>query len=105
MSAEAEAPPAPAYHPRFDRGGNPQTGANLWNAKPPDGLIALGDVSSLLRQWGHVCSQSPTEPIYPDPPPPPNIVPMYTYDAENRLVSQVEDGVTTDYTYDAQGPW
>ena len=46
-------PPPPAYHTRFDRG--VVLGPNLWNLGPPDGAIALGDMLSLLVQFGHHC--------------------------------------------------
>ena len=47
-------PPAPAYHTRFDRGG--QIGANGWNVAPPDGAIAITDFFALLAQFGHTCA-------------------------------------------------
>src|SRR3990172_6592205 len=47
-------PPAPAYHPAYDRGG--QTGANVWNQAPPDGAIAVGDIFAVAAQFGHDCN-------------------------------------------------
>ena len=49
----SDPPPAPAYHPRFDRG--PVTGANSWNVAPADGAIAVTDFFTLLSQFGHTC--------------------------------------------------
>ena len=61
-------PAAPAYHTRFDRGGQqPGTPENGWNELPPNGQIALGDFLSLLRQFGHTCIPGPNDPKYPYP--------------------------------------
>ena len=63
-------PPAPpAYHPRFDRGGQQAGTAGMgWNETPPDGALALGDFLSLLRQFGHTCVPGPNDPAYPYAP-------------------------------------
>ncbi len=64
------APPPPAYHPRFDRGGSQQAGTvGLgWNDTPPDGTLALGDFLSLLRSFGHTCIPGPNDLKYPYAP-------------------------------------
>ena len=48
-------PPPPAYHSRFDRGGQ-VLGGQPWHELPPDGSIGLADFLSLLRQFGHTCA-------------------------------------------------
>ncbi len=52
------APPAPAYHPAFDRSDNPP-GPNPWNTDAADGAIALGDVFLVAQQFGHSCAGPP----------------------------------------------
>ena len=45
---------APPYDVRFDRG--PQTGANVWNMGPPDGVIDLpNDILGVIKQFQHNC--------------------------------------------------
>ncbi|MCH8007886.1 MAG: hypothetical protein IIC91_03400 [Chloroflexi bacterium] len=44
----------PPYDVRFDRG--PQTGANVWNMGPPDGVIDLpNDILGIILQFQHNC--------------------------------------------------
>jgi len=55
----ASTPPAPAastgYHAAYDRGA--QTGANLWNRAPPDGVIGIpDDILGVAAQFGHTCA-------------------------------------------------
>ena len=51
-------PPAPAYHPAFDRGA--QIGPNVWNRAGPDGFINVaGDILGVARQFGHNCAGEP----------------------------------------------
>ena len=57
-------PPAPAYHPKFDRNGQ-QPGANPWNELAPNGNIGFSDFLSLIRQVGHTCLTGPNDPKYP----------------------------------------
>lgn len=47
-------PPAPAYHPAFDRS-LPPPGADPWDLGPPDGRINLLDILGLVNQYGHTC--------------------------------------------------
>ena len=47
-------PPPPAYHPRFDRGGQ-TPGSDPWDELPANGSIGLADFLALLRQFGHTC--------------------------------------------------
>ena len=48
-------PPAPAYHPAFDRGS--RTGLYPWNSAPPDGTINLvNDILGMVFQFGHSCA-------------------------------------------------
>ena len=54
----SEPPPAPAYHPRFDRGGQ-IPGANLWEELPANGSIGFGDFLSLVRQDRATCVLAP----------------------------------------------
>ncbi len=44
-------PRAPAYHTAFDRG-NPTPSARF---TPADGFVGIGDISSVLSQYGHNC--------------------------------------------------
>ena len=53
----SEPPPPPAYHTRFDRGGQ-TPGGNLWDELPPNGQIGLSDFLSVLGQFGHTCIAS-----------------------------------------------
>ena len=71
-------PPAPAYHPRFDRtGASPEE--NPWQAGPPDGSISLTDFLALLAQFGHACAApEPTPTALPSATPPPTITPTPT---------------------------
>jgi hypothetical protein len=46
-------PPAPGYHPAFDRGGS--VGPNVWNRAPADGGINGFDIVVVLSQFGHNC--------------------------------------------------
>lgn len=48
-------PPAPAYHPAFDRGPH---GPNPWDLGPPDGTIRVADILAAVRQFGHDCPVS-----------------------------------------------
>ncbi len=50
----ADAPPAPAYHSAFDRGG--QAGPHPWDLAPADGGIAANDISAVVAQFGHSCA-------------------------------------------------
>jgi RHS repeat-associated protein len=77
-------PPPPAYHPAYDR--TPGGGR-------ANGSITVQDQTLLIAQFGHNNGQNPCHTFQQ----------RYTYDSENRLVSQVDAGVTTTYTYDAQG--
>ena len=45
------------YHVSADR--SPPTGANVWNAGPPDALINIIDVGLAVVQFGHNCSGLP----------------------------------------------
>ena len=54
----SEPPPAPAYHPRFDRGGQ-IPGGNLWEALPANGSIGFSDFLSLIRQNRATCLLPP----------------------------------------------
>lgn len=47
-------PPASGYHTAFDRS-PPDPGSNAWNLNPPDGAITVGDVLSVVNQFGHTC--------------------------------------------------
>ncbi|MEX1254589.1 MAG: flexitail domain-containing putative surface protein [Dehalococcoidia bacterium] len=42
------------YHPSADRNG--ALAGNQWNLKPPDGITSIGDVGSVVAQFGHSCS-------------------------------------------------
>ena len=46
-------PPAPAYHPAFDRS-RPASGTR-WQLAGPDGIISLQDLLALIAQLGHRC--------------------------------------------------
>ena len=47
-------PPAPAYHPAFDRGS--VIGPNPWDKAPADGIINLiDDILGVAAQFGHTC--------------------------------------------------
>ena len=48
------APPASGYHTAFDRS-PPAQGAELWQPGPPDGSISIGDIGSVVAQFGHSC--------------------------------------------------
>ncbi|MCH7511969.1 MAG: FG-GAP repeat protein, partial [Chloroflexi bacterium] len=50
----SEPPPPPAYHPRFDRGGQ-IPGGNLWEERPANGSIGFTDFLSLVRQQRATC--------------------------------------------------
>jgi hypothetical protein len=51
-------PPAPGYHPAFDRGA--VNGPNLWDRDPPDGTITVtGDILAVASQFGHNCVAAP----------------------------------------------
>ena len=52
--ARTPPPPAPAYHPGYDRGGN-VVGAPLWTLLPPNGSITIGDIGAAVAQFGHDC--------------------------------------------------
>ncbi len=49
------APPPSGYHPAFDRSGA-IPGQFPWNASPPDGIISIGDIGSVVAQFGHSCA-------------------------------------------------
>lgn len=48
-------PPAPAYHSSADRNGA-LPGSNAWNVRGPDGIVSIGDVGSVVAQFGHSCT-------------------------------------------------
>ena len=48
-------PPAPAYHPAFDRSA-PGPGGELWNLRPADGSIQINDIGFVVVQFGHTCA-------------------------------------------------
>jgi hypothetical protein len=48
-------PAAPAYHTAFDRS-PPEPGGDQWDAGPPDGAIAAGDLAGVVAQFGHSCA-------------------------------------------------
>jgi hypothetical protein len=50
-------PPAPAYHPAFDRGSS--LGPGTWNLNMADGAITGGDTSAVIAQFGHSCVAAP----------------------------------------------
>ena len=54
----SDPPPPPAYHPRFDRGGQ-IPGENLWEELPANGSIGFGDFLSLIRQNRATCVLPP----------------------------------------------
>ena len=54
----SEPPPPPAYHPRFDRGGQ-IPGGNLWEEQPANGSIGFTDFLSLVRQNRATCVSPP----------------------------------------------
>lgn len=54
----SDPPPPPAYHTRFDRGGQIPEG-NLWEEQPPNGSIGFADFLSLVRQNHATCSAPP----------------------------------------------
>ena len=65
-------PPAPAYHPAFDRG--PVIGANNWDRAPADGAINVpDDILGTATQFGHNCGV-PATPPEPAPTPVPGAV-------------------------------
>jgi hypothetical protein len=51
----ATPPAAPAYHTSADRNGS-LPGSNAWNARPANGSISVGDVGSVVAQFGHSCT-------------------------------------------------
>jgi hypothetical protein len=51
----APAPPAPAYHTAFDRGGM-TPGSDLWDLLPPNGSISSADIGAVVAQFGHSCA-------------------------------------------------
>ena len=51
-------PPAPGYHPAFDRGAI--LGPNAWNLGPADGTInVINDILGISNQFGHTCANPP----------------------------------------------
>jgi subtilisin family serine protease len=50
-------PPAPAYHPAFDRGGT--VGPNAWNLAPANGSIRIPDITAVVNSFGHDCRAAP----------------------------------------------
>ena len=54
----SDPPPPPAYHPRFDRGGQ-IPGGNLWEERPANGSIGFTDFLSLIRQNRATCLLPP----------------------------------------------
>ena len=48
-------PPAPAYHPAFDRS-PPAIGDDPWDARQADGIINIGDIGLAVAQNGHSCA-------------------------------------------------
>ena len=54
----SDPPPPPAYHPRFDRGGQ-IPGGNLWEELPANGSIGFADFLSLVRQNRATCRPGP----------------------------------------------
>ena len=54
----SDPPPPPAYHPRFDRGGQ-IPGGNLWEELPANGSIGFTDFLSLVRQNRATCRPGP----------------------------------------------
>ena len=53
----SDPPPAPAYHPRFDRAAS--SGPYAWSITAADGAIATTDIFALLAQIGHTCADLP----------------------------------------------
>ncbi|MEX2160163.1 MAG: flexitail domain-containing putative surface protein, partial [Dehalococcoidia bacterium] len=52
-------PPAPAYHPAFDRSA-PAPGGDPWDSGAADGLIDLfNDIFGVAGQFGHDCQAPP----------------------------------------------
>jgi hypothetical protein len=51
----APAPPAPAYHTAFERGGM-TPGSDLWDLLPPNGSISSADIGAVVAQFGHSCA-------------------------------------------------
>ena len=49
-------PPAAAtgYHVTADRNGN-YPGANVWDQRPPNGNVSVGDIGAVNAQFGHTC--------------------------------------------------
>jgi hypothetical protein len=47
-------PPEGGYHPAFDRGS--QVGPHSWNRAPADGAITVGDIGTVVSQFGHSCA-------------------------------------------------
>jgi alpha-tubulin suppressor-like RCC1 family protein len=43
------------YHPAYDRAGADPEG-DPWDLLPPDGVISVGDVASVVAQFGHTCA-------------------------------------------------
>ena len=54
----SDPPPPPAYHTRFDRGGQ-IPGGNLWEEQPANGSIGFSDFLSLVRQQRATCLLPP----------------------------------------------
>jgi hypothetical protein len=50
-------PPAPGYHPAYDRAGS--LGPSQWNLAPADGVISGGDLGGVTAQYGHSCAAAP----------------------------------------------
>jgi glucose/arabinose dehydrogenase/PKD repeat protein len=48
-------PPAPQYHPAFDRS-SPGAGNPVWALRPPDGRITVVELRGVITQYGHRCS-------------------------------------------------
>jgi hypothetical protein len=48
-------PPAPAYHPAFDRS-PPAVGEDPWDTRQGDGAITIGDIGLAIAQNGHSCA-------------------------------------------------
>jgi len=51
-------PPAPAYHPAFDRTDAPP-GPNPWNTDAANGSVTVQDVFLVAIQFGHSCASPP----------------------------------------------
>jgi hypothetical protein len=51
----ASPPAAPAYHTSADRNGS-LPGSNAWNLKPPNGSVTVGDIGTVVSQFGQGCT-------------------------------------------------